>query len=204
VSKRPTWNNQGRLFVLSAPSGCGKTTVLRHLMKGQKNAVRSISVTTRPQRPGERNGRDYWFWSEKRFLEAIRRKEWLEWAKVLGHRYGTLRRPVERAIQLGKDVFLSIDVQGARTLRRSGLPVTTIFLVPPSMKVLEERLRRRKTETPKEIAQRLELAKKEMAKQDCYDYVVVNDNLRKTVEALRAIVQAEKWRRQPSGVRCKQ
>jgi guanylate kinase len=186
----------GRLFVLSAPSGVGKTTVLHALLRTGtgRSAVRSVSVTTRPPRPGERHGRDYWFWSRQRFLQGIRRGEFLEWAKVLDHWYGTPRRPVERALKAGKDVFLGIDVQGARQIRKSGLPATTIFLLPPSLAVMRQRLLRRGTETPRQIQERLKLARVELRQKRYYDYAVVNDRLEQTVRAVQAIVQAERFR----------
>ena len=183
--------------MLSAPSGSGKTTVLRELLKMEKNATRSVSATTRAPRPGESDGCDYWFWSRRRFLQGIRRGEFLEWAKILNHWYGTPQRPVQQALKSGRNVFLGIDVQGARQIKKSGLAYTAIFLLPPSLKALRERLTRRGTEAPRQIEERLQLAKIELKGMVCYDYAVVNDRLKDAVEAIRAIVKAERFRVNP-------
>lgn len=187
--KRP-----GRLFVLSAPSGSGKTTVLARLIQSKGPVVRSISATTRPPRWGEKHGRDYYFLTDAEFKRGIRRKGFLECARILGHGYGTPRAAVERNLRAGRDVALCIDIQGARQVRRSGLPVTTIFLVPPSLKVLRERLRRRGTEKPSQVRSRLKLARRELREAGRYDYTVVNNRLDETVEAVRTILKAEKFR----------
>ncbi len=184
------------MFVLSAPSGSGKTTVLHALLRRERNAVRSVSATTRTPRRGERRGQDYRFLSPQRFLRERADGGFLESARILGHWYGTPRKPIERALRAGRDVFLGIDIQGARSVRRSGLPVTTIFLLPPSWKVLGERLRRRGTESSRQIGQRLRLAHREMREVKRYDYAVVNDRLQDAVAAIRTIVQAERHRTQ--------
>lgn len=155
---------------------------------------RSISATTRPPRPGERQGRDYFFLSRSQFEQSIRRGAFLEQARILKHRYGTPRRPIEQALRLGQDVLLCIDVQGARQIRRSGLPVTTIFLMPPSRKALAQRLHRRGTETEAQIQARLRLARKELQEMRRYDYAVVNDRLSEAVSAIRGIISAERFR----------
>ena len=184
----------GRLFVLSAPSGSGKTTVLNALLKRNRGLVRSISVTTRPPRSGERNGKDYWFFSSARFREGIARGRFLEYARVLKNWYGTPKGPIEKATRAGKDVLLGIDIQGARQIRRGRLPATTLFLLPPSLKVLRERLERRGTETPEQIRDRLKLARRELKEASRYDYAVVNDRLREAVEAVENIIRAEQFR----------
>ena len=187
---RPGW-----LFVLSAPSGSGKTTVLSALMNGGGlRLVRSVSATTRRPRRGERRGRDYRFFSRKAFERKIAQRAFLEHARVLDHWYGTLRRPVEQALRRGRNVLLGLDIQGARQLRRSGLPLTTVFLLPPSLKVLEQRLRGRGTETAGQIRQRLKLARRELKEVRRYDYAVVNDRLEKAVQAVEAIIRAEQFR----------
>ena len=187
-------SKKGRLFVLSAPSGSGKTTVLAGLLKRHGSAVRSISATTRAPRDGEKNGQDYLFLSPAQFERGIRRGDFLEHARILGQRYGTPRLPIERALRSGRDVMLSIDVQGARQIRRGGLPVTTLFLVPPSLRVLRERLKRRGTETEAQIQARLHLARREMKAVKEYDYAVVNDRLEDAVSTVAAILQAERHR----------
>ena len=196
---------RGRLFVLSAPSGSGKTTILGVLLKDKEAAssfgrpVRSISMTTRPPRAGERNGRDYRFVSLAQFSQARRRGEFLEQARILRHWYGTPRGPIERALEAGQDVLLGVDVQGARQIRCSGLPVTTIFLLPPSFGVLRERLERRGTESAAQIRARLRLARSELAQMRHYDYAVVNDRLRDAIDVVKAILKAERYRVEKRG-----
>lgn len=179
----------GRLFVLSAPSGSGKTTLVEALRKRRPQLARSISATTRPRRAGERNGRDYKFLSQAQFERLKREGGFLEWARILGNQYGTPRAPIERALAQGKDVFLSVDIQGARQIRRSALPATTIFLLPPSLAALKRRLQGRGTETPAQIRQRLKLAKRELKEVKKYDYSVVNDRLSQAVRQVEAIVK---------------
>ena len=187
-------NTGGRLFVVSAPSGSGKTTILNALLRRQGRAVRSVSMTTRPPRLGEKNGLDYRFVTRAQFDQARVRKGFLEYARILGHWYGTPRRPVEQALKASRDVLLGVDIQGARQIRRSGLPVTTIFLLPPSFTALRERLKRRGTETPDQIRARLRLARRELAELKRYDYAVVNDRLAEAIEIVQAILKAEKCR----------
>ncbi len=187
-------NKQGRLFVLSAPSGSGKTTVLNSLMKRNPKWVRSVSATTRPPRTGERQGKDYRFLNRLQFQKRVAQRAFLEYARVLGNWYGTPKEPIRRALQAGRDVLLGVDIQGARQIRRSGLPVTTIFLLPPSMKVLRQRLQRRGTETSRQIRDRLQLARRELREVRHYDYGVVNDQLEEAISAIETIVQAERFR----------
>jgi len=187
---------EGILFVLSAPSGGGKSTILNQVMASLPGLVFSVSHTTRSPRPGEENGREYHFVSREDFL-AIREREpsgFLEWAEVHGNMYGTSREEVERQLHDGSDLILDIDVQGAMQVMAAADPVT-VFIVPPSIGELENRLRKRGTETEKDLALRLENARKEMACRDKYDYLVVNDSLPEAVESLRAIIIAERCRR---------
>ena len=185
----------GRLFVVSSPSGGGKTTAVRALLRQVPRLVRSVSVTTRPRRPSERHGAHYRFLSVEQFRELQRRGELLEWARVHGAYYGTPRRPIERALAKGRDVMLSIDVQGARKIRRRfGERAVLVFLVPPSMGALEARLVRRRTDSPEAIRHRLEAAKRELACAQWYDYAVVNHRLPSAIEQLKAIVMVERLR----------
>lgn len=185
----------GRLFVISSPSGGGKTTAVRALLRQVPRLVRSVSVTTRPRRPSERHGAHYRFLSVEQFRELQRRGELLEWARVHGAYYGTPRRPIERALSRGRDVMLSIDVQGARKIRRRfGGHAVLVFLVPPSMDTLEVRLLRRRTDSPEAIRHRLEAARRELACAQWYDYVVVNHRLPAAIEQLKVIVMAERLR----------
>jgi guanylate kinase len=182
---------RGRLFVISSPSGGGKTTVVERLQRRIPRLARSVSVTTRPPRPGERQGRDYRFISLKMFQQLRRSGQLLEWAKVHHAYYGTPKRPVLRALAQGRDVVLNIDVQGAQQVRRAlGSQAMLIFLLPPSMSQLRRRLMRRRTETPAAIRQRLTVARRELACATWYDYAVVNDRLDRAVRDVEAIVSS--------------
>lgn len=185
---------QGRLFVLSAPSGSGKTTLCRELLKRCRGLIASISATTRPPRAGERPGRDYLFVSRARFAQMRRRGELLEWARVFTHLYGTPRAFVERHLGRGRDVILTIDVQGAAQVRRTMPHAVSIFVIPPSMRELKARLARRGTETTQVMARRLRIARQELRQLPHYDYAVVNETIHRAVRQLEAIVTAERCR----------
>jgi guanylate kinase len=189
----------GILFVVSAPSGGGKTTILKKVMAELPGLVFSVSCTTRAPRPGERDGRDYHFISREAFAEIRSRHPsgFLEWAEVHGNLYGTGREQVERLLGAGKDVVLDIDVQGAMQVRKTSAPVL-IFIAPPSPAELEARLRKRGTESGSAIGLRLENARREMQFMDQYDYLIINDRLTDAVDCLRAIVVAERCRRRRS------
>lgn len=181
---------EGRAFVISSPSGGGKTTVVERLRRRLPSVVRSVSVTTRSPRPRERQGRDYRFVSVRQFQRMRRAGQLLEWASVHGASYGTLRRPVMQALTQGRDVLLSIDVQGARQVRRAlGRRAVLIFLLPPSLETLRQRLLRRRTESRAALRQRLAAAKHEMACADWYDYAVTNDRLERAVREIEALVR---------------
>ena len=184
-------HNTGHVFVISGPSGSGKTTVVARLLRRLPRLVRSISVTTRAPRPGEREGRDYEFISAAYFKRMQRAGQLLEWASVHGAAYGTPKAPVLRALDRGRDVVLSIDVQGARAIRRllEGRAVL-IFLLPPSPERLQQRLMRRRTDTPSAIRRRMVAARRELACARWYDYRVVNDRLDHTVRRLGTIIAA--------------
>lgn len=188
--------NSGLLLVLSAPSGCGKTTILSRVMRDLPGLVFSVSHTTRPPRPGEVDGVHYHF-VDNALFSAIRDRQptgFLEWAEVHGHMYGTSVEEVQRHQDAGNDVILDIDVQGAAQVRQRTQPVT-VFIAPPSLDELERRLRGRGTENEATIAVRLNNARKEMACADAYEYLLVNDRLDDAVESLRSIVIAERCRR---------
>jgi guanylate kinase len=183
----------GRVFVISSPSGGGKTTVIQRLRRRVPRLARSISVTTRPPRRGERDGQDYRFVSEPAFRRLRRSGELLEWARVHEAYYGTPRSAVLGALAGDKDVILSIDVQGARQIRRAlGMRAVLIFLMPPSLQDLRQRLVRRRTETPASIRRRLAAARREVACALWYDHCVVNDRLEQTVAAVRAIIVGQR------------
>ena len=195
------------MFVISSPSGGGKTTVVKRLRRTVPRLVRSVSLTTRAPRRGERPGRDYRFATPAAFQRMRRRGELLEWARVHGAQYGTPKRPVLDALAHGRDVMLSIDVQGARQVRRAlGRRAVLIFLMPPSMASLRQRLLRRRTDTPAAIRRRLAVAKRELRCASWYDHRVVNDRLDRAVSDVRAILVAYRitkgvdasWRRSRS------
>ena len=180
---------QGRLIVISSPSGGGKTTVVQRLLRAMPDLVRSVSVTTRSPRRGERAGRDYRFTTPAEFRQLRRRKALLEWARVHDAYYGTPRAPIEAALARGQSVILSIDVQGAAKVRRAlGAQAVLIFLMPPSIERLRQRLIRRRTDPPAVIRRRLAAAARELACAGRYDYRVVNDKLARTVRDVTAIL----------------
>ncbi len=187
---------RGTLFVLSAPSGTGKTSLVETLVDAVPNLVRSRSYTSRPARPGERDGVDYNFVDATRFAEMVDANEFLEWATVFQHRYGTSAVDIERHRHAGKDVVLVIDVQGAAQVRQTGIDMVSIFVMPPSFDVLEARLRGR-SEThlqEAELRRRLRTAAQEVQARETYDYLVVNDELEQCVDGLRSIVCAHRAR----------
>ena len=187
---------RGRVFVISSPSGGGKTTVVERLLRAAPNLTRSVSVTTRPPRTGERHGRDYRFVTPAAFERLRGTGALLEWARVHGACYGTPKAPVARTLARGRNVVLSIDVQGARQIRRAlGDQAVLVFLVPPSMRRLRERLRGRRTESPAAIRRRLAAARRELSCAAWYDHRVVNDRLGRTVAAVKRIVNGTTQRK---------
>jgi guanylate kinase len=174
----------GRVVVVSGPSGSGKNAVLEALEKRVARAVRATTATTRMPRAGEVDGRDYWFLPPETFSAREQRGAFLETAEVHGNRYGTPRDEVERLVRAGHIVLLQIDVQGARSLRNSGLDLVSVFLMPPSMEELERRLRARATDAPGVIEQRLRNARAEVAVRGEFDYTVVNDDLDRAVNEI--------------------
>ncbi len=185
---------EGIVFILSAPSGAGKTTLINGLMKIYPEMKLSVSCTTRDRRRGEAAGRDYHFVTKRRFDQMTAGEEFAEWANVHGSLYGTPRRPLERNIKRGRDVLLDIDVQGARKIKSLYGEAVSIFLVPPSWQELEKRLALRGTDRRESIRQRLENARREMREIIRYDYFVVNREIREALESLTAIVAAERLR----------
>lgn len=180
---------QGLLFVLSGPAGTGKTTLMQKLMQEFPEVVANISYTTRPARAGEENGRDYHFISKEAFEEKIASGEFLEYVKLYDTYYGSSRRWVEEKLAAGKHVFLVIDTQGARSVR-ANTAVTSIFIRPPSVQVLRERLGKRQTESMEKIEERLAWAEKELLAVQEYEYQVVNEDLERAYQVLRSILIA--------------
>ena len=187
-------NSPGTLFVVSAPSGTGKTTAVRRLLPMMTGLRQSRSYTSRPRRNGERDGVDYNFISAERFGAMAATGEFLEWARVYGHLYGTRAADTSVSLEAGDDVVLVIDVQGGRQVREAVTGVVTVFLLPPSAAVLEQRLRGRNNDDDEVIRQRLAVAQEEVAEHPQYDYIIVNDDLDATVDQLQSIVLAERAR----------
>ena len=185
---------RGRLFVVSAPSGAGKTTVVERLIGQVPGVRRSRSFTSRRARPGEADGVDYHFVSRDRFEAMIAGGQFLEWAEYAGNLYGTSVVDTERELEQGTDLVLVIEVQGARQVRRHRRSSVLVFLLPPSAEALETRLRSRSEDSEEQIRRRLEVAREELRAVPEYDYVVVNDTVDACVEHLHAIILAERAR----------
>lgn len=186
-------SKKGLVFVISAPAGTGKTTLVRMLREEFPNVVENISFTTRLPRPNEAPNRDYYFISEEEFERKIKEDEFLEYAKVFDHYYGTCRKTVEDLQNAGKHVILVIDTQGAHQLKKK-LEANYIFLTPPSLDELKIRLKTRKADSEEAIRLRLSWAEKEISEAQKYDYHIVNDNLKEAYEVLRSILIAEEHR----------
>jgi guanylate kinase len=188
---------RGLMLVLSSPSGAGKTTLSRLLLAADRNVELSISVTTRPRRLSEIDGRDYHFIDQRKFDAMARGGELLEWANVFGHSYGTPREPVERALAGGRDVLFDIDWQGSRQLiKKCRAEVVTIFILPPSLVELDRRLQRRAEDTDDIIRKRMEKATDELAHWQEYDYVIINHDLERAFADVRTVLAAERLRRE--------
>jgi guanylate kinase len=183
---------KGRLFVISAPSGSGKTTLCERLVKRIPNIVRSISLTTRPPRIDEKDGRDYFFVTKEEFKRQIINKKFLEWAINFGYYYGTPREGVLGFLTRGTDVILAIDIKGAMKIKKLYPKGVFIFILPPSMSELKNRLKKRKTDDHLGISKRMKVAERELSYLPKYTYSVVNDNLNKAIDKLEAIVIAER------------
>ncbi len=183
------------VFIVSAPSGSGKSTLVTRLLRRVPNLLFSVSYTTRPPRGNERQGESYHFISREQFERLRDRGEFLEWAEVFGNYYGTHQGVLERARQEQKDLVLDIDVQGARQLKCKIPEAVTIFILAPSREILERRLRARSEDADAVIARRLEKAAEEIRSYTAYDYVLINDELASSEEALASIVRAERLRR---------
>lgn len=181
--------HQGKLIVLSGPSGTGKTTLCRELVKRIPGLVFSISATTRDKRPGEKNSYDYYFLSPAEFKSKIKAREFLEWAKVYSHYYGTLKKPITANLAKGVSVLLDIDMQGALQVKDKFPQAILIFILPPSLEELRQRLIRRKRDSLATIARRMKQIEEEMKYIPQYDQVVINKDLAKTVKCLQRIVK---------------
>ncbi|MET0444284.1 MAG: guanylate kinase [Pseudorhodoplanes sp.] len=183
---------RGLMFVLSSPSGAGKTTLTRMLIEEIADLRMSVSVTTRSPRPGEVDGKDYYFVDQAKFDQMVANDELLEWAKVFDNCYGTPKAPVEHALASGHNVLFDIDWQGAQQLNsRAPSDVVSVFILPPSVQALEQRLHTRAQDSEEVIRGRMKKACDEMSHFDAYDYVVVNDNIGIAFEAVKSILRAE-------------
>jgi guanylate kinase len=195
-ASRKTIARRGLMLVLSSPSGAGKTTLSRLLLEHDGNIELSISATTRPKRPGERDGVDYHFIDSARFRGMVEREELLEWAQVFDNYYGTPRAPVEASLSAGRDMLFDIDWQGTQQLvERAREDLVSVFILPPSTGELERRLVTRAQDSPEIVARRMSKAADEMSHWAEYDYVVVNREISSSLVELRAILQAERLKR---------
>lgn len=185
---------KGGLFVVSAPSGAGKTTLVRGLLANDPQVTLSISYTTRPARPGEEDGRDYHFVSQERFLEMANRGDFLESAEVYGNHYGTSHQWVRDRMESGRDILLEIDTQGAAQVRKLFPDCVGIFVLPPSLEVLEARLRGRGKDSAEVITRRLQAAREEMRHVGEFDYVIINKDLGEALADLASVLRAERLR----------
>jgi guanylate kinase len=192
----PPIRRRGLLLVLSSPSGAGKTTIARRLVGDDPSLTLSVSVTTRPPRPGEVDGVDYRFIDQPRFDEMVARGEFLEHARVFGHCYGTPRRPIEEALAAGHDIVGDLDWQGTRQLaEKAPGDLVAVFVLPPSLAALKERLRSRAQDSAAVVAGRMAKSAEELSHWDEYDYVIVNDTVEASAAQARAILTAERLRR---------
>ncbi|MBI3048791.1 MAG: guanylate kinase [Acidobacteria bacterium] len=187
-------SRRGLLFIVSAPSGTGKTTLVERLVQVVPNLKMSRSYTSRPARAGEQDGVDYNFISRDRFDAMARDGAFLEWAAVFGHCYGTSAADTDALLAAGHDVVLVIDVQGARQVRSRGIETVGIFVLPPSAEILEQRLRGRSKDSEDQIRRRLDVACREVHEFSQYEYLVINDDLESAVGRMAAIVEAERAR----------
>ena len=186
------FQRRGLLYVLSSPSGAGKSTIARMLLATDDGIAMSVSATTRPIRPGEKDGIDYHFVDDAAFDALVAEGAFLEWAHVFGHRYGTLKREVLKVIESGRDVMLDIDWQGTQQLKQVDPDIVRVFILPPSMTELERRLRARGTDSDQVIAERMRRAAAQISHWAEYDYVLINNDAEKCRELVHNILKAER------------
>ncbi len=189
-------SRRGLMLVLSSPSGAGKSTISRALLKGDKNLTMSVSVTTRPERPGEVEGQDYYFIGQEKFKTMVQDGEFLEHATVFENSYGTSREPVEQALNDGKDVLFDVDWQGTQQLAENARDdLLSVFILPPSIEELERRLHDRAQDSDEVVAKRMAMATSEMSHWREYDYIIVNEDVDVSVAQVESILAAERLKR---------
>jgi guanylate kinase len=192
----PPRRRRGLLIVLSSPSGAGKSTISRMLLEADPHITMSVSATTRPQRPGEVEGRDYHFVDDNEFQRMIQEGEFAEWAPVFDHHYGSPQAPIKAALREGRDVIFDIDWQGTQQLHAAmGEDLVRVFILPPSMKELERRLHERGTDSDEVIASRMQRAAAEISHWAEYDYVLINEDMGTCLDEVRSILAAERLKR---------
>ncbi len=179
---------RGKIFAVSAPSGTGKTTIVRRILREVPGLIYSVSATTRKKRDNEKSGADYFFITEDEFLEKIRNNEFVEWEKVYDYYYGTFRSYVEQCINDGKNIIAEVDVKGALALKSIYSEAILIFIAPPSLDELIERLMNRKTETETDLQKRIERAKMELSQKDKFDYLIINKDLEKAISETKSLI----------------
>ena len=192
-------STRGILFVVSSPSGGGKGTLIRRVLDVMPDLGYSVSYTTRAPRPGEVNGREYFFVNRQRFEEMVAADEFLEWANVHGNLYGTSERQISKETAAGADIVLEVDVQGAASVRRLELNTVSIFILPPSYETLKARLVARGTDTPEQLEVRLRNAPDEISQYETFDYVIINDDVDRAAALLASIIDAERARSERQG-----
>ena len=197
MADQDTLQRRGLMFILSSPSGAGKTTIAHRLLEEEGSELSmSVSVTTRPMRQGEVDGRDYFFVGEEEFADRVEADSFFEWAEVFGHCYGTPKAEIRDRLKRGEDFLFDIDWQGTQQLyQRAQGDVVRVFLLPPSIEELEQRLRSRGTDSEEVIRGRMERARAEISHWDAYDYVVINDDIEACFGKVKMILEAERMRR---------
>jgi guanylate kinase len=197
MADQDTLARRGLMFILSSPSGAGKTTIAHRLLTEESDRMKlSVSVTTRPMRPGEVEGRDYYFVDDDKFAQLVEDDAFFEWAEVFGHCYGTPKAEIRDQLKRGEDFLFDIDWQGTQQLyQRAQGDVVRVFLLPPSIGELEHRLRSRGTDSDEVIRSRMDRARAEISHWDAYDYVVINDDVEACFGKVRMILEAERMRR---------